>query len=54
MHKCKYCGQPANHYELLTDAWYCPNCVEEARDRWIEILREILDYRFERENSKHG
>ena len=54
MHKCRYCGQPTNHYELLTDEWYCPNCVEEARDRWIEILHEILDYRFERENSKHG
>ena len=33
MHKCRYCGQPAKHYELLTDEWYCPNCVEEARDR---------------------
>lgn len=45
MHKCRYCGRPADHYELLTDEWYCSNCVEEARDRWLQMIYKIIDYR---------
>ena len=45
MHKCKYCGQPANHSELLTDEWYCPDCVEKARDKWLQMIYKIIDYR---------
>ena len=45
MHKCRYCGQPANHYELLTDEWYCPNCSESARDRLLQMIYKIIDYR---------
>ena len=45
MHKCRYCGQPASHYELLTDEWYCPNCAEKARDRWLQMIYKIIDYR---------
>lgn len=54
MHKCRYCGKPANHYELLTDEWYCPNCAESARDRWIEAVPKIVDYHFRNESDKNG
>lgn len=44
IHKCRYCGQPASYYERLTDEWYCFNCVEKAKDKWIDTIHKILDY----------